>query len=99
MGMHEHTGGVKELSRCTGDACRVECVVVLCILNIAEEAFDTSLVVAQVMRGEQNRGAAGEAVGGIWRGAARLGGATVPLVKAAAREKRHYCRVQNALAR
>jgi hypothetical protein len=68
VGMHAHTGGVKELSSSTGEARRVECVVVLVNLNIAEEAFDTSVVVAQVMRGEQTRGTAGEAVGGVWRG-------------------------------
>jgi hypothetical protein len=51
VGMHLHTGGVKYLSSSTGDARRVECAVVLDTLNIAEEAFDTSIVVAQVMRG------------------------------------------------
>ena len=68
VGMHAHTGGVQELSSSTGDASRVEQVVVVGTVNIAEDAFDTALVVAQVMRGEQIRGTAGEAVGGGWRG-------------------------------
>ena len=69
MGMHAHTEGVQELSSSTGDASRVERVVVLGdTVIIAEDAFDTALVVAQVMRGEQIRGTAGEAVGGGWRG-------------------------------
>ena len=69
VGMDAHTGGVQELSSSTGDASRIERVVVLVdTVIIAEDAFDTALVVAQVMRGEQIRGTAGEAVGGGWRG-------------------------------
>ena len=69
MGMHAHTGGVQELSSSTGDARRVERVVVrVDTVIIAEDAFDMALVVAlstaQGMRGEKTRGTAGEAVGG-----------------------------------
>jgi hypothetical protein len=67
VGKHAHTGGVQVLSSSTGDARRVEGVVVLAG-RIAGDAFDTPLVVTQVMRVEQTRGTAGEAVGGVWRG-------------------------------
>ncbi len=66
--MHLHTGGVQHVSSSAGDARRVESAVLLDTLNIAEEAFDTSIVVAQVVRGEQARGPAVESVGGVWRG-------------------------------
>jgi len=69
VGMHAHTKSGHELSRSTGDARRVERVVVVVGTgSIADDAFDTALVVAQVMRVEQTRGTAGEAVGGVWRG-------------------------------
>ena len=67
VGVHGHTRGGQELSSSTGDARRVERVVVLAG-RVAGDAFHTALVVAQVMRGEQTRGTAGEAVGGGWRG-------------------------------
>jgi hypothetical protein len=65
--MHSHTGGFQELSSSTGDARRVERVVVVVGTgSIADDAFDTALVVAQVMRVEQTVGTSGEAVGGGW---------------------------------
>lgn len=64
MGIHAHTRGVQEFSSSTGDARRAESVVILGTINIAEDAFDTALVVAQVMRGEEIRGTTSEAVGG-----------------------------------
>lgn len=69
MGMHANTGGLQELSSSTGDARRIEGVVVIVhTVVIAEDAVDTALVVAQVMRGEKTFGTAGEAVGRGWRG-------------------------------
>jgi hypothetical protein len=44
--MHAHTGGFQELSSSTGDARRVERVVIVGTGSIAEDAFDTALVVA-----------------------------------------------------
>jgi hypothetical protein len=63
--MHVPTGGVQELSSSTGDARRVEPVVVLVgTVRIADDTLDTALIVAQVMRVKKPRGTAGEAIGG-----------------------------------
>jgi hypothetical protein len=65
--MHAHTGGVKQLSSSTGDARRVEGVVVLAA-RIAGEAFHKALDIAPVMHVDETRGTPGEVIGGVCRG-------------------------------